>query len=603
MDSRLGGAGFFTNATAMEPVSIGSVLLNATPMALVDAVAAVGGRREDPSGVWDTSAAAAAVTTLDAHQTFSPSQGTSSPPQWVDGVRRRPPLYVIVPITIIYAIIFLSGIVGNVSTCIIIAKNKHMHTATNYYLFNLAISDLLLLVSGMPTEMYQTWSPYSYAFGEAFCVVQSFAAETSANATVLTITAFTVERYVAICHPLRSHTFSGLSRAVRLVVAAWVLAVCLAVPQAIQFGVIYSWDSAGERMDSEGAHCTVKRVLVQHAFAISTCVVFVAPMTVITALYVLIGLRLRNSRLIHRRSSAGSLRSEERKAGGKNSQNHVIKMLVAVVVAFFICWAPFHAQRLVAVYGKPEEEPTDMMLTAYYALTYISGILYYLSTTINPVLYHIMSLKFREAFKVTLGNHCGCIKTNSSHSNQSSRRGGSWQQLGNHRNRTCSTSTTQSERLSGGRLGRCPAEGQRTRLVTVRCSNATKSGDLHSHSYYFPGRDLPTKPPPLPPPTSRSLPPPSPDPRSKVELYDVSAEEVIVYMDGCERGPVEVVLLPSPRHHSPPSSPSAVTDDEVTVVPPRTGMSGGVPRGEHGAEDESLPVDESSPAETCGGVV
>ncbi|XP_046383793.1 pyrokinin-1 receptor-like [Ischnura elegans] len=325
----MGGDGFFANATAaIEPAasSISSVLLNATPMALVDAVD--GSRRVDPSGMWDASATA---TTLDDRQTFSPTQGTSLPPQWVEGVRRRPPLYVIVPITIIYAIIFFTGIVGNVSTCIIIAKNKHMHTATNYYLFNLAISDLILLVSGMPVEVHQTWSPYTYAFGEAFCVVQSFAAETSANATVLTITAFTVERYVAICHPLRSHAFSGLSRAVRLVVAAWVLAVCLAVPQAIQFGVVYPRQGgggvAGEAVEQDGAHCTVKKVLVKHAFAISTCVVFVAPMTVITALYVLIGLRLRNSRLIPRRSSAGSLRSEERKAGGKNSQNHVIKML------------------------------------------------------------------------------------------------------------------------------------------------------------------------------------------------------------------------------------------------------------------------------------
>lgn len=70
-----------------------------------------------------------------------------------------------------------------------------------------------------------------YVFGEAFCVLTGFAAETSANATVLTITAFTVERYVAICHPFLSHTVSKLSRAVKFVVAIWLLALCLAVPQ------------------------------------------------------------------------------------------------------------------------------------------------------------------------------------------------------------------------------------------------------------------------------------------------------------------------------------------------------------------------------------
>lgn len=106
----------------------------------------------------------------------------------------RDSLYIVVPISVIYVTIFLTGLIGNVATCIVIAKNKFMHTATNYYLFSLAVSDLLLLISGLPSEMYYIWSNYPYVFGETFCVVQSFAAETSANATVLTITAFTVER-------------------------------------------------------------------------------------------------------------------------------------------------------------------------------------------------------------------------------------------------------------------------------------------------------------------------------------------------------------------------------------------------------------------------
>jgi hypothetical protein len=128
-----------------------------------------------------------------------------------DMISKRDPLYILIPITVIYAVILLTGLVGNVSTCVVIARNKHMHTATNYYLFSLAVSDLLLLVSGLPQEMYYNWSRYPYVFGEVFCVLQGFAAETSANATVLTITAFTVERYVAICHPFQSHNLSKVS--------------------------------------------------------------------------------------------------------------------------------------------------------------------------------------------------------------------------------------------------------------------------------------------------------------------------------------------------------------------------------------------------------
>jgi hypothetical protein len=76
---------------------------------------------------------------------------------------------------------------------------------------------------------------------------------------------------------------------------------------------------------------------------------------------------------------------------------------VAVVVCFFFCWAPFHAQRIMAVYGKIMSKSfssDDLFMRVYIVLTYISGITYFLSTCINPFLYNIMSHKFRNASKV-----------------------------------------------------------------------------------------------------------------------------------------------------------------------------------------------------------
>uniref|UniRef100_A0A1B6D5J0 G-protein coupled receptors family 1 profile domain-containing protein n=1 Tax=Clastoptera arizonana TaxID=38151 RepID=A0A1B6D5J0_9HEMI len=310
--------------------------------------------------------------------------------EWVVEYEKfRDPLYVVILITVVYSLILVSGVVGNVSTCIVISRNKHMHTATNYYLFSLAVSDLLLLTLGLPLEIYTIWSRYAiypYIFGETFCILTGYASETAANATVLTITAFTVERYVAICHPFLSHTVSKLSRAFKFIIAIWLLALCFAVPQAIQFGVVPGEDGIPE--------CTIKNRILDHAFEISSLIFFVVPMTLITVLYVLIGFKLRKSRLLNRPSLSNA-------AERQNNRNHVIRMLIAVVVAFFICWAPFHAQRLLAMYAssKTDESPNEAIYFIYNALTYISGILYFLSTTINPILYNIMSNKFRDAFK------------------------------------------------------------------------------------------------------------------------------------------------------------------------------------------------------------
>lgn len=239
----------------------------------------------------------------------------------------RDALYVVIPISIIYLFILISGLVGNVSTCIVITRNKSMQTATNYYLFSLAISDLLLLLSGLPAEVYLVWYKYPYVFGETFCIFRGMAAETSSNASVLTITAFTVERYLAICHPFLSHTMSKLPRVVKLNLSIWLLSLSCAIPQALQFGLVHYSDGP------KNVICTMKKVIIQHSFELSTIIFFVLPMTVIVILYALIGLKLRKSNTMKKYLKTGSnhppntkITKQTKQVTGRTSKR-VLKML------------------------------------------------------------------------------------------------------------------------------------------------------------------------------------------------------------------------------------------------------------------------------------
>jgi neuromedin U receptor 1 len=63
------------------------------------------------------------------------------------GVQQQP-LEMAIPLTVVNVLIFVSGLLGNTAVCIVIIKHRSLHTATNYYLFNLAISDLTLLIFG-----------------------------------------------------------------------------------------------------------------------------------------------------------------------------------------------------------------------------------------------------------------------------------------------------------------------------------------------------------------------------------------------------------------------------------------------------------------------
>ncbi len=246
------------------------------------------------------------------------------------GPRRRE-LYKVVPVTIIYCLIFISGIIGNVSTCIVISRNKYMQTATNYYLFNLAIADLLVLVLGLPLETYSFWSAYPWLFGETFCVIRTMAAETSTYACILTITAFTVERYVAICHPMWAQTMSSLKRAIKVIVLSWIVSGICSIPMVLQVGIVYVQDNKGKDI-LDSALCNVdKAKALEHAFEISTFLFFLTPMTIITVLYGLIGYAIKQSTLSRAGSDtsnrSGQTGTELRVQQQARARRAVLKML------------------------------------------------------------------------------------------------------------------------------------------------------------------------------------------------------------------------------------------------------------------------------------
>ncbi|XP_014661823.1 PREDICTED: neuropeptides capa receptor-like [Priapulus caudatus] len=210
---------------------------------------------------------------------------------------QRDPLTAILPISTLYVIIFITGVLGNVSTCVVIARNRYMHTATNFYLFSLAVSDLLLLVLGLPQELVQYWHQYPYPFSNAFCVMRGMAAETALNSSIMTITAFTVERYFAICHPIRNHKMSKLSRVIKIIVGIWIIGALMSLPIILNFGVIYVRHPETGDVIAESAQCNVFPDISPRIFEVSTFLFFFAPMCIITVLYLLIGYELRKMHL------------------------------------------------------------------------------------------------------------------------------------------------------------------------------------------------------------------------------------------------------------------------------------------------------------------
>nr|XP_032523158.1 neuropeptides capa receptor-like [Danaus plexippus plexippus] len=215
--------------------------------------------------------------------------------------------------------------------------------------------------------------------------------------SVLTISAFSLERYLAICHPLHLYAMAGLTRATKIIVVLWLVALVSASPYA-HYSDIYYRDyppnSGNVSLDSAFCTLTASSPLLE----ISSIFFFFIPAVIILCLYITMGIHIRSTKVSAKAKQGmfkGHVHGESRQA---KSRKAVIRMLIAVVIAFFVCWTPFHVQRLFFIYGY--NHPDFHVINEH--LFNVAGALYYVSATVNPILYNVMSARYRLAFRETL---------------------------------------------------------------------------------------------------------------------------------------------------------------------------------------------------------
>ncbi|KAK6985455.1 neuromedin-U receptor 2, partial [Biomphalaria glabrata] len=190
--------------------------------------------------------------------------------------------------------------------------------------------------------------------------------------------------------------------AVKIIITIWTVSVGVALPYAVHTRIYYGVVIPGTDIPvPDSLICSIPQHFLSgfmyYMFQVSTFLFFIGPVTLIVILYIMIGIALRRSPL----SRASSDEKRYSSMHSSSSLPHqprrvVIRMLVAVTAAFIICWAPFHTQRLMILYVSLW---TPHMLAVQSHIFYISGVLYFVSSTVNPILYNVISKRYRAAFK------------------------------------------------------------------------------------------------------------------------------------------------------------------------------------------------------------
>lgn len=142
-------------------------------------------------------------------------------------------------LTLLYSLMLLTGIVGNsvtIRATQVLKRNGYLQKNVTDHMVSLACSDLLVLLIGVPVELYSTiWFPFASASGNVSCKIYNFLFEACSYATIANIGTLSFERYVAICHPFRYKALGG-KRTNALIAFAWLLSVLVALPLLIATG-------------------------------------------------------------------------------------------------------------------------------------------------------------------------------------------------------------------------------------------------------------------------------------------------------------------------------------------------------------------------------
>ncbi|XP_070210948.1 G-protein coupled receptor 54-like [Littorina saxatilis] len=289
--------------------------------------------------------------------------------------------------------IIVLGALGN--GLVIYTMGRHgERSATNCYIINLAVSDFAVLTIVVPFTIAM-FTSFDWLYGETMCKATVYLIYVTLQATCLTLTAMTIDRYFAIVHPIASLKDRTLRAAVVICVASWLAASFVCIPFIVYSRLEYQSEPSGDHV-----YCVNQwpsptwMSVVNIAFVMST---YVIPLSVIIVSYTLILKHLWKNKIgIRREMPPAPGGPEVGVAVGPVARRRrkVAKMVFAVVLVFAVTWLPIHVFNLCLTLIDPFPR-TEVM----YNVKIMCHTLSYLNSCLNPFIYAFLGDGFRRAFR------------------------------------------------------------------------------------------------------------------------------------------------------------------------------------------------------------
>jgi len=275
---------------------------------------------------------------------------------------------------VIYIISIVLGLIGN-GTVIWVTIFKRKKTVNSVWLLNLAIADFVFVLF-LPFYIDYILRDFHWDFGVAMCKINSFVSVMNMYASVLFLTVLSIDRYVSLVHLNWSLRYRTVQRAWAVCGFIWGLAAVMSCPALIFRDTMRLHDKVvcfNNFHTQDGHTVAMKHITI---VAIRTTVGFFLPFTAICVTAILLSIKVK-------------------KSGGSVRMSRFSKMVTVVILAFFLCWAPFHTFSLMEL-SIHSTFYLHNILKAGFPLATSLG---FFNSCINPLLYMLLSKKVRHIVK------------------------------------------------------------------------------------------------------------------------------------------------------------------------------------------------------------
>uniref|UniRef100_A0A667YKE7 Trace amine associated receptor 1 n=1 Tax=Myripristis murdjan TaxID=586833 RepID=A0A667YKE7_9TELE len=261
---------------------------------------------------------------------------------------------------------------GNLLVIISIIYFKQLHTPTNYLILSLAMSDLFMGALVLPSV-----DSCSY-LGDLICKMGRSLDVFLGTSSILNLCFISIDRYFAVCHPLRYENKINVRAAVIMILVTW------GVSALVGIGVIITGLNEGK---CEG-RCFSFNIDIS---GITGCVLsFYLPAVIMLSIYLKIFLVAQKQARSIQNSNCQRVKSQ---ASVSKMERKATKTLAIVMGAFLICWTPFFT-------GMTLNPLINYSIPV--TVIEIFSLLGWSNSVLNPFVYAFFYSWFRVAFRMIL---------------------------------------------------------------------------------------------------------------------------------------------------------------------------------------------------------